>query len=59
MIKDWPWEDKRRAHEEFGDVFLVVAPGGLICYSSDARMGNDVMLRRNDFTKPSDKYRKF
>ena len=56
MVKDWPWEDKRRAHEEFGDVFLVVAPGGLICYSSDAYMAIDVMVRKNDFTKPPDKY---
>lgn len=56
IIKDWSWEDKRRAHEEYGDVFLVVSPEGIICYSADAAMGWDVMNRRKDFTKPRDKY---
>ncbi|KAL8692054.1 MAG: hypothetical protein Q9218_002840 [Villophora microphyllina] len=56
IIKDWSWEDKRRAHDEYGDVFLCVSPQGIICYSADAAMGWDVMNRRNDFTKPPDKY---
>ncbi|KAJ8113162.1 hypothetical protein ONZ43_g5217 [Nemania bipapillata] len=57
MIKDWSWEDKRRAHDEYGDVFLVVSPQGIICYCADAAMGWDVMNRRYDFTKPRDKYK--
>ncbi|KAI0195877.1 putative cytochrome P450 oxidoreductase [Astrocystis sublimbata] len=57
MIKDWSWEDKRRAHDQYGDVFLVVSPRGIICYSADATMGWDVMNRRYDFTKPRDKYK--
>ncbi|KAH7034013.1 hypothetical protein B0J12DRAFT_744644 [Macrophomina phaseolina] len=57
MIKDWSWEDKRRAHDEFGDVFLCVSPEGIMCYTADAAMGWDVMNRRNDFTKPPDKYK--
>ncbi|KAI9878966.1 MAG: hypothetical protein M1830_010020 [Pleopsidium flavum] len=57
MIKDWAWEDKRRAHDKFGDVFLVVSPEGIICYSADAAMGHDVMNRRQEFTKPRDKYK--
>lgn len=59
MIKDWSFEDKRRAHDEFGDVFLAVSPEGIICYACDAAMGWDVMNRRNDFTKPRDKYSKW
>ncbi|KAH7349069.1 putative cytochrome P450 oxidoreductase [Pyrenochaeta sp. MPI-SDFR-AT-0127] len=57
MIKDWSWEDQRRAHDEYGDVFLCVSPEGLICYSADATMGWDVMNRRYEFTKPPDKYK--
>ncbi|RHZ65529.1 uncharacterized protein CDV56_109182 [Aspergillus thermomutatus] len=57
FIKDWSWEDKRRAHDEYGDVFLCVSPEGIICYSADATLGWDVMNRRNDFTKPRDKYK--
>ncbi|KAL4966561.1 cytochrome P450 [Aspergillus stella-maris] len=57
FIKDWSWEDKRRAHDELGDVFLCVSPEGIICYSAEAAMGLDVMNRRSDFTKPRDKYK--
>ena len=52
MIKDWPYEDKFRAHQEFGEVFLVAAPNGLICYSADSTMAMDVCTRRKEFTKP-------
>lgn len=57
MIKDWAWEDRRRAHDQYGDVFLVVSPEGLICYSSDAALNHDVTYRRAEFTKPRDKYK--
>lgn len=56
MIKDWAWEDRRRAHDQYGDVFLVVSPEGIICYSSDAALNHDVTYRRAEFTKPRDKY---
>lgn len=52
MIKDWPYEDKFRAHQELGEVFLVVAPNGIICYSADATTAMDVCTRRKEFTKP-------
>lgn len=58
MIKDWSFEDKRRAHDEYGEVFLAISPEGIICYACDAAMGYDVMTRRNEFTKPRDKYSK-
>lgn len=58
MIRDWTWEDKRRAFEEYGDVFLAVSPQGIICYCADADMAFDVMSRRHDFIKPRDKYSK-
>ncbi|KAH7113723.1 cytochrome P450 [Dendryphion nanum] len=56
-ILDWAWEEKRRVHEELGDVFIVVSPEGLVCYSADADMSWDVMNRRNEFLKPRDKYK--
>ena len=55
---DWAWEEKRRVHDEYGEVFLVVSPEGIICYSADADMSWDVMHRRNEFIKPRDKYGK-
>lgn len=58
MIKDWAWEDRRRAHDQYGEIFLVVSPEGIICYSSDAAFNHDVMNRRTEFTKPRDKYSK-
>ncbi|KAH7322519.1 cytochrome P450 [Stachybotrys elegans] len=57
IIKDWQWEDKRHAHDKYGDVFLVVSPEGIICYSADAALGWDVLNRRHEFTKPRDKYK--
>ena len=56
IIKDWGWEDKRRAHDQYGDVFLVVSPEGIICYSADAELNHEVFNRRNEFLKPRDKY---
>ncbi|KAL8699009.1 MAG: hypothetical protein Q9201_006255, partial [Fulgogasparrea decipioides] len=56
-MTDWAWEEKRRVHEEYGEVFLVVSPEGIICYSADADMSWDVMHRRNEFIKPRDKYK--
>lgn len=56
IIKDWGWEDKRRAHDQYGDVFLVVSPEGIICYSADADLNHEVFSRRNEFLKPRDKY---
>ena len=56
LIRDWQYEDQYRAHREFGEVFLVAAPNGLICYSADATMSMDVCTRRKEFTKPRDKY---
>ena len=55
MVKDWMYEDKGRAHEEFGDVFLVVSPAGMICYTADAQLALDVCTRRKDFIKPREK----
>ncbi|KAI9775565.1 MAG: hypothetical protein M1816_005894 [Peltula sp. TS41687] len=55
MIKDFHYEDKYRAHTELGDVFLVVSPGGIVCYCADAKMAMDVCTRRKDFVKPREK----
>ncbi|KAF4556504.1 Cytochrome P450-like protein 47 [Elsinoe fawcettii] len=55
MIKDWMYEDKYRAHQEFGDTFLVVSPGGMICYTADADVSLSICQRRRDFIKPREK----
>lgn len=54
-VKDWGYEDKGRAHEEFGDVFLVVSPGGIVCYIGNAKAALSVCTRRKDFIKPPEK----
>lgn len=55
IIKDWTWEEKRLSHETYGETFLCVSPGGIICYSADAMVADDVFTRRRDFIKPPDK----
>jgi hypothetical protein len=59
MVKDWMYEDKARAHREYGDVFLVVTPGGLVCYVADAKTAMTVCTRRKDFIKPPEKMSMF
>ena len=58
LIRDWAWEDRGRAHSELGNVFLVVSPSEIICYSADSRFNRDAFNRRADFVKPRDKYSK-
>jgi hypothetical protein len=55
MVKDWMYEDKGRAHDEFGEVFLVVSPGGIVCYVANSKTANNVCTRRKDFVKPPEK----
>ncbi|PSK33977.1 hypothetical protein B9Z65_8303 [Elsinoe australis] len=55
MVKDWMYEDKYRAHQEFGDTFLVVSPGGMICYTADPDTAFSICQRRRDFIKPREK----
>lgn len=55
MIKDWHYEDKGRTHEELGSVFLVVSPGGLVCYIADPDAALSVLTRRKAFVKPRSK----
>ncbi|KAK3343536.1 putative cytochrome P450 oxidoreductase [Lasiosphaeria hispida] len=55
MVKDWHYEDRNRAHEECGPVFLVVSPGGLVCYVGHAETALHVVTRRKAFIKPPEK----
>ncbi|KAL4916486.1 cytochrome P450 [Aspergillus aurantiobrunneus] len=55
MIKDWTYEDRGRAHLEYGKVFLVVSPAGLICYIDDPDAALAVCTRRKAFVKPPEK----
>ncbi|KAI0543521.1 cytochrome P450 [Xylaria curta] len=55
MIKDWHYEDKCRAHDEFGSIFLVISPAGMVCYVADAKAALHVLTRRKAFIKPPGK----
>ncbi|PIG85947.1 hypothetical protein AARAC_004474 [Aspergillus arachidicola] len=57
MIKDWSWEDKRLAHEEYGDVFYCRIHRGHDVLQCRCENGWDMMNRRYGFTKPRDKYK--
>ncbi|POS72417.1 hypothetical protein DHEL01_v209186 [Diaporthe helianthi] len=51
MVKNWHYEDKGRAHREYGAVFLVVSTGGIICYSADADVSLGMVVKRRAFVK--------
>jgi hypothetical protein len=55
MVKDWHYEDRRRAHDEFGPAFLVVSPAGMVCYVGEAETAAQVLTRRKAFIKPPEK----
>ncbi|KAK5657386.1 hypothetical protein OQA88_2956 [Cercophora sp. LCS_1] len=55
MVKDWHYEDRNRAHKEFGPVFLVVSPGGVVCYVGHAETALHVTTHRKAFIKPPEK----
>jgi hypothetical protein len=55
MVKDWMYEDKGRAHQEFGDVFLVVASGGIVCYVASVKSAMNIVTQRRAFPKPAEK----
>ena len=54
-VKDWGYEDKGRAHEELGDVFVVVALAGIVCCVGNAKVALSVCTRRRDFIMPPEK----
>ncbi|KAI0454858.1 cytochrome P450 [Xylaria acuta] len=55
MIKDWHYEDKGRAHREYGPLFIAVSPKGMICYIADNHAASHIVTKRRAFVKPSDK----
>jgi hypothetical protein len=55
MVKDWHYEDRRRAHDEYGPVFLVVSPVGMVCYVGEVDAALQVLTRRKAFVKPREK----
>ncbi|KAJ5735337.1 cytochrome P450 [Penicillium malachiteum] len=57
MIKGWTYEDRGSAHREYGPVFLIVSPAGLICYIADPDTALSVCMRWKVFIKPPEKMR--
>ncbi|KAI0810292.1 cytochrome P450 [Xylaria sp. FL0064] len=55
MIKDWHYEDKGRAHREYGPLFVVVSPTGMVCYVADSHAALHIGTKRKVFVKPPDK----
>ncbi|KAF1969837.1 cytochrome P450 [Bimuria novae-zelandiae CBS 107.79] len=45
----WDANERYRVHQEFGDVFILVSPGGNWIYISDPRAAWDVLKRPRDF----------
>ena len=51
-IRGWVYYDKHRAALELGDHFAFVTPGKIWLYICDADTLNEIIHRRNDFTRP-------
>ena len=52
----WTFDDKYALHEELGDLFSVVSPGGIEVVVADPDAAYAVLARRKDFIKPAVMY---
>lgn len=50
--RGWNFQDKCKAHQELGSVFVVVAPSCNIVHVGDAAAAHLVLSQRKDFLKP-------
>lgn len=50
---DWPYRDRYRSHEKYGDAFVIVNPQWISLCVSDAAAIDEIMSRRKEFTKPA------
>ncbi|RDW92411.1 hypothetical protein BP5796_01805 [Coleophoma crateriformis] len=56
MTPDWCWEKLYEPFKRTGDTFLTVAPGGIICWVSNAEAIHQIATRREAFPKPLGSY---
>ena len=50
------WNYAHELREALGDLFLIVSPGQIYLFSSNAETNMQMMTRRNDFVKPVEIY---
>ncbi|PYI27373.1 cytochrome P450 monooxygenase [Aspergillus indologenus CBS 114.80] len=50
------WRAKDRQARRYGDVYLLVFPGGIFCSVSDAAVVTQIVNSRQNFTKPIHQY---
>lgn len=48
---DWAVHTRDAQFEEYGDMFIIVTPGGNVLCVGDAGVSHEVMTRKNDFPK--------
>ena len=49
----WNFDDKHALHDEYGDIFTIVASGGNEVVVADPEAATFVFSRRRDFVKPA------
>lgn len=54
----WHFQEKAKSHIELGDAFAIASPGEIFIYISDPDVIADVFVRRADFARPLEIYRK-
>ena len=52
----WTFDDKYHLHEELGDAFVIVNPGQLELWISEAKTASLILSKRKNFPKPVDLY---
>ena len=54
----WSFDDKHALHDELGDVFTVVTPGGNEVVIANPETAHVVLARRKEYIKPAVMYGK-
>ena len=52
----WTFNDKYALHDELGDLFSIVSPGGIEVVVADPDTAHAVLTRRKDYIKPAAMY---
>ncbi|KAI1081094.1 cytochrome P450 [Whalleya microplaca] len=52
----WQYVENHRLFDKIGDAFLIVSPGGIICYTDSAELIHQLTSKRETFPKPLEAY---
>ncbi|OTB07102.1 hypothetical protein M426DRAFT_54298 [Hypoxylon sp. CI-4A] len=56
LYPNWQYVENHKLFTKLGDAFLVVSPGGIICFTENAEALHQITSKREAFPKPTEAY---